>query len=42
VEGIDWAKPKTVDYYFLAESGEFKDRYIKLNGKVMFGRDMDE
>lgn len=42
VEGIDWAKSKTLDYYFLAESGEFKDRYIKLEGEVKFGRDVSD
>jgi hypothetical protein len=42
IEGIDWAKSKTLEYYFLAESGEFKDRYIKLEGIVKFGRDVSD
>lgn len=38
VEGISWARRSEQDYFFLCESGEFRQKYIKLENQTYFGR----
>ena len=38
VEGINWSRKNKVSLYFYAEAGEYLNKYIKLEGRVGFGR----